>query len=487
MAWPLASHFSAMLQTPRLAFRDPVLQRCVVEKNAQGQPRPWSGAFAVVYKATDQQGRNPFALRVFTTESPERRERYDHISAYLNERRLRCLCAFEYRDSAIRSAGDGKWYPLILMEWVQGDTLFQWARARSLEGNTHALAEAADKWLEVVQELRDAAVAHGDLQHANIMIDERGDIKLVDYDCLCVPALLGRRNQELGVEPYQHPARNGGTLLSLNLDHFSELVIYTALRALAAAPTLWQKHVESTGYDKLLFRSADLRSPSSSALCRDLQHLDDAGVRQMAECLCDLMHGPIDRVPPLSEVVGRCGKSMPGRNGGEAGRQISFESGSGTEGARDAGSATHPLPLPGRAQLDAKTRLPTIGGPARPQIMPGLGQNGVSRGSRPAPPPLHPSGGKTGSRPAPPPLVSGETKSGSRPAPPPRLPWIATEGTALSDGKAPLPDYQNPEVPPVFLESIFSHITRAEVAWVCLGFGITGFVVLVIALFVWRA
>ena len=120
MAWPLASHFSAMLQNPRLAFRDPVLQRCVVEKNAQGQPRPWSGAFAVVYKATDQQGRNPFALRVFTTESPERRKRYDHISAYLNERRLRCLCAFEYRDSGgtsqtstnvvtLRSREAGRW------------------------------------------------------------------------------------------------------------------------------------------------------------------------------------------------------------------------------------------------------------------------------------------------------------------------------------------------------------------------------------------
>ena len=91
-------------------------------------------------------GRN-FALRVFTTESPERHERYDLISEYLKGRKLKSLVEFEYRDKSIRSAGDGKWYPLILMDWVQGETLFKWVRARSLEGNRRALATAAERWV----------------------------------------------------------------------------------------------------------------------------------------------------------------------------------------------------------------------------------------------------------------------------------------------------------------------------------------------------
>ncbi len=308
MAWPLASHFSVMLQTPRVAFRDPVLQQCVVQKNAQGQPRPWAGAFAVVYKATDVYGQNPFAVRVFTTESPERRERYDHISAYLKARRLACMCDFEYRDAAIRSASDGKWYPLILMEWVQGDTLFRWVQARCRENNSAALAHAAEQWLVLGKELGDASVAHGDLQHANVMVSEQGQLKLVDYDCLCVPALVGRRNLEVGVEPYQHPARCASTLLSLDLDHFSELVVYTALRALAADPGLWQKHVEATGYDKLLFRSDDIRSPATSALYHDVQNLRDAEVRQLVERMCDLVHMGMDQIPPLSHLAGSYAK-----------------------------------------------------------------------------------------------------------------------------------------------------------------------------------
>ena len=95
MSWPLASHFSATLQNPRIAFRDQRLQRSVIEKNAMNQPRPWAGAFAVVYKGVDPEGQQPFAVRVFTTESPERRERYDMISAYLQGRRLNSLVAFE--------------------------------------------------------------------------------------------------------------------------------------------------------------------------------------------------------------------------------------------------------------------------------------------------------------------------------------------------------------------------------------------------------
>lgn len=303
MSWPLASHFSAMLQNPRIAFRDPRLQQCRVEKDERSQPRPWAGAFAVVYKALDGAGGEPFAVRVFTTESPERRERYDSISAYLKHRKLKCLVDFEYRDRSIRSAGDGKWYPMILMDWVQGETMFRWVRARSLEGNVAALSTAAQRWVELVRELAQACLAHGDLQHGNVMVTEAGELKLVDYDCMCVPALVGRRNLEVGVEPYQHPGRNEATLLSLDLDNFSALVIYVALRALAAVPQLWQKYVEQTGYDKLLFRKEDFHSPANSPLYRELMQSPDEEVRDLTRQLFSLVSVRMDQVPPLSQVA----------------------------------------------------------------------------------------------------------------------------------------------------------------------------------------
>ncbi|HUT13920.1 MAG TPA: hypothetical protein VMY42_25750 [Thermoguttaceae bacterium] len=303
MSWPLASHFSAMLQNPKVAFRDPKLKDCRIEKDERKQPRPWAGAFAVVYKGIGADGQDPFAVRVFTTESPERRERYDLISAYLKNRRLDCLVDFEYRDRSIRSAGDGKWYPLIIMEWVQGETLFRWVRARCLEGNGPALAQAAKYWVELVKELAEASVAHGDLQQANVMVTTAGRLKLVDYDCMCVPALVGRRNLEVGVEPYQHPGRNETTLLSLDLDNFSALMIYIALRALSAAPQIWPKYVEQTGYDKLLFRPEDFQAPGGSLLYHDLMNSPEEDVRELTAKLFAFSAGPMDQVPPLSHLA----------------------------------------------------------------------------------------------------------------------------------------------------------------------------------------
>ena len=116
-----------------------------------------------------------------------------------------------------------------------------------MEGNGEAVGFIADRWLDAVKELADASIAHGDLQHGNVMVTPGNEIKLVDYDCMCVPALVGRRNLEVGVEPYQHPQRNAKTLLSLDLDHFSAMVIYVALRALSVEPQLWIKYVESAG------------------------------------------------------------------------------------------------------------------------------------------------------------------------------------------------------------------------------------------------
>jgi len=292
-----------MMQNPGIAFCDPKLQQCSILKNAQNQPRPWAGAFAVVYKGMDAGGQEPFAIRVFTTESPERRERYELISSYLKDRKLRCLVDFEYRDNSIRSAGDGKWYPMITMEWVDGDTLFNWVRAVSLQGNRKALAIAAKGWVELVMELGEANVSHGDLQHANVMVTTAGELKLVDYDCMCVPSLIGRRNLEIGVQPYQHPDRDSSTLLSLDLDNFSALVIYVALRALSADPGLWQKYVEQPSYDKLLFRPEDFAVPGDSALYRDLMESPAKGVRDLTQKLFGFACVRMDQVPSLAQLT----------------------------------------------------------------------------------------------------------------------------------------------------------------------------------------
>ena len=304
MPWPLASDFQTILQDPKIAFRDPYLRSCAIERDVRGQPRAWAGSFAVVYKGIDPAG-NPLAIRTFSTESPQRRGRYEQIGEFLAKRRLDCLVSFEYREEEIRSLRDGKRYPVVLMDWVEGETLFYWLRNQCRNGNIAAIAGAARQWPAVVAELSRQQVAHGDLQHANIMVTPRDEFKLVDYDGMCVPALIGADSLEVGTPPYQHPHRSAALRLSPRLDDFSALLIYVVLQALAANPTLWEKYVERTNNDKLLFREDDFRSPQSSALCRDLRSSSASHVRDAAGCLFAAAAGGIEQVPLLDEIVDR--------------------------------------------------------------------------------------------------------------------------------------------------------------------------------------
>ncbi len=303
--WPLISHFASMLKNPQVGFRDPELKQCSVEMNQLGQPKARSGNFATVYRGFRPDG-GEFAIRVFNRRQDERLEHYRTISEYLENRSISSIVHFDYDERGIRSGGDGKLYPLLIMEWVPGITLFEWTRDRCREGYAEALQIAADVWLHLVRELTESSVVHGDLQHGNVMVSPEGHFKLVDYDCMCVPSLIGRRNLETGLPPYQHPGRNADTILFPGLDNFSSLVIYVALRALAAAPQLWGTYVDQPDYDRMLFRDEDFRTPALSPLYRDLLNSPDEQVRDLTHYLFELFRYDLQDVPPVDEVLLWC-------------------------------------------------------------------------------------------------------------------------------------------------------------------------------------
>ncbi|MCE9553172.1 MAG: hypothetical protein K8T91_07310, partial [Planctomycetes bacterium] len=245
------------------------------------------------------------ALRVFNRGVDARREAYLARSRYVEQRQISSLVPFSFDEKGVR-ASDGKLYPLLTMDWVPGVTLFEWVRDRCHEGYAEALAIAADVWLYVVRELAENGIVHGDLQHGNVLVSPEGHFKLVDYDCLAVPELMGQPNLELGLAPYQHPRRDANTRLFPGLDNYSALMIYVALRALAAAPQLWATHVDSISYDRLLFRTEDFEQPEASALYRDLLESPDAQVRDLTYYLFQLRQYELEDVPAIDEVLLWC-------------------------------------------------------------------------------------------------------------------------------------------------------------------------------------
>lgn len=309
--WPTASDYESILQHPQKAFKDSDFQQCTIEKKPNGLPRPRSGNFATVYKATLLNGEN-WAIRVFNRRSPERRARYDSICQYLAQKKLKAMVGFSYADDGIKVIVKGRpaSFPLLKMEWVSGQTLMDFARDRCHQSDNQALNRSAERWVELVRELTNARIAHGDLQHGNVMVNTAGELKLVDYDCMCVPKLEGLPTLEGGLPPYQHHARKGDTALFADMDRFSALFIFVSLKALAASPSLWSQFVEPTANpdrpirDSLLFDKDDFSNPMQSELMRELRRSPDKKVQKWTDDLLGCWNKTrLEDIPALDEFT----------------------------------------------------------------------------------------------------------------------------------------------------------------------------------------
>lgn len=293
MRWPVAQDYNEAVQSPSLCFADPELRAGTAKTNLYGLPHQRSGAFASVFKLV-REGQ-AHAVRCFLRRMDGLQERYEAIAAHLAAHQVKCLTYFDFFPDGIRVKG--AWFPVLKMPWLEGQHLDSWIRE-----NLHrpeAIRDLARQWLEVLEELRQAGVAHGDLQHGNILVDPAGLIFLVDYDGMFVPALRGHKVQEQGHRNYQHPGRTQA-VFGPQLDHFSGWLIYFSLLAISEDPALWQRHGD--GDDALLLKQRDLLNPGRGRAWADLDHhfFQD---KSLAMWLRDFLQTPVENIPPVSTAT----------------------------------------------------------------------------------------------------------------------------------------------------------------------------------------
>jgi hypothetical protein len=302
MSWPLSQDYNEAVQDPLHSFNDPELHAGEAAVNALGLPMPRSGNFADVYEFRCPQTGNTWALKCFTRHVPSLQMRYAEISQHLAQANLSLTVDFTYLHQGIRVRGE--WYPLLKMRWVEGFTLNEFVRNHLDKPKT--LEVLCELWRRVGRRLREASIAHGDLQHGNVLLVPgiKGGalkVRLIDYDGMWVPTLASTPSGEIGHPAYQHPQRLREGTYCPEVDRFPLVVIYTALRALCVGGrALWEKYDNG---DNLLFREADLRNPRESALFRELIKLNSPEVASLADCLSRAAYKPIDQTPLLEQVA----------------------------------------------------------------------------------------------------------------------------------------------------------------------------------------
>jgi pimeloyl-ACP methyl ester carboxylesterase len=305
MTWPNATDYNAAVQNPQLCFRDEDLRQGQAVGDLFGLPRPHSGNFADVYQIQGADGQS-WAVKCFTRPVSGLQARYQAISEHLQQTQRAFMVEFHFQEEGICLRG--RWHPLVKMRWVEGYRLNEFVCEHL--NKPVILDRLAQLWVRLALELRDAGMAHGDLQHGNVLLvpAHKGSslsLKLIDYDGMFVPALADRPSGEYGHANYQHPRRQPESGYNREMDRFSHLLIYTALRCLrVGGEELWQRY---DNQENLLFREEDLLQPSKSPLLHELWKIADREARSLVGHLLLASQGPLENVPMLDELVDSSG------------------------------------------------------------------------------------------------------------------------------------------------------------------------------------
>ncbi|MFH8344010.1 hypothetical protein [Streptomyces sp. NPDC018045] len=300
--FPSGAAYAEALQHTLLCFRHPELKGARPELTKLGMPRAISGAFASVFSLTSATTGQRYAVKCFTRHVPDQERRYEAISSRLArlvpaELSQPWKLGFEYLPDAIRVGND--LYPVLKMDWTEAVTLSSWLDAHHTD--RHAVGRLADRFEALTRDLSAHEIAHGDLQHGNLLVAGDDTFRLVDYDGMYVPALAGLGGTERGHRNYQSPLR-GNDDFGTALDRFSAWVIFMSLKAIAADPALWgQLHTPSGEF--LLLTEEDFTNPAGSTGLRTLLAHPDRVVSGLADQVRSLAFQPLDLLPPLARAV----------------------------------------------------------------------------------------------------------------------------------------------------------------------------------------
>jgi tetratricopeptide (TPR) repeat protein len=173
-----------------------------------------TGGMGTVYEATQDQPRRLVALKVLRRGAASRQalKRFRYESEILG--RLRHPNIAQVYDAGTYDEGEGG-QPYFAMELVKGRRLLQFCAAKDL--NTHQRLELFAKICDAVQFAHHKGVIHRDLKPDNILVDDFGEPKILDFGVaratdsdIQATTLQTDIGQLIGTVPYMSPEQVAG-------------------------------------------------------------------------------------------------------------------------------------------------------------------------------------------------------------------------------------------------------------------------------------
>jgi hypothetical protein len=275
-------------------------------------PLYFPGGYACVFKYESPLLNKFWAVRCFLQSVPNVAAHYSKVSQRLPSIPCRkYFIDFKFKDEGIRIVDNNQIYPIVKMEWANGEDLRSFISKNLNDGLK--LESLADAWVEMSRELKKANIAHGDIQHGNVLVDDSANLKLklVDYDSLYFGSDGNTIDNEIhGYPEYQHPLRTSLKKQCLEMDFFPQLVVYISLQALIIDSSLWQQYNLDNADRRLLFEASDFQDPDNSNVLQHLSKLS-SDLKELTNALkfiCKLTD--FSRIPSLDDVIDKISPSV---------------------------------------------------------------------------------------------------------------------------------------------------------------------------------
>ena len=179
------------------------------------------GGMGVVYRAEDTRLKRTVALKFLpphALSSPEERDRFTReaqAAASLSHPAIATVFEIDERDGQ----------RFIAMEYIDGKSLKQ-----KLEAGPMKIPEALDVAAQIAEGLRAAhehGVIHRDMKSANVMVTEKGQVKIMDFGLAKLKgvSLLTKQGTTLGTVSYMSPEQARGEKVDPRTDIWSLGVI----------------------------------------------------------------------------------------------------------------------------------------------------------------------------------------------------------------------------------------------------------------------
>jgi serine/threonine protein kinase len=294
MAFPSRTEIVTAMKNPQTCYKAKELIGGKVLYNRTNVIQ-YAGGYTTVFPFVDSSGKK-VAIRCWCADIGDARKRSSAISDYLSKGQNPYFVNFKYVENAILI--NGTLQSIVVMDWVEGKPLKEYI---SDNCNSFVISALAEKFKLMIADFHKRNIAHGDLQHGNILVKSDGSIVVVDYDSMYIDTLKGMIDVIKGLPGYQHPARGKNQFVNANLDYFSELVIYLSLSIFADNPTLWENYCDA---EDLLFSKDDFANIKQSFIYKQFQNSSNTVIANLTKRLeKELAKNDIQQLSPLEDLL----------------------------------------------------------------------------------------------------------------------------------------------------------------------------------------